>query len=118
MTMEKNVHDRFDRLELWLEETKTPNQYCIKSFHRLLRFDRLVEFSSPDPERFPVPSPKLLALHAACCKVAHMSGAAEYLDKYDRDLDDLHVLASDGTSFAVLDYAIWEKLSKLVDVGA
>ena len=32
----------------------------------------------------PLPSPRYLEIHAACCQVAHMSGAADYY----RDLDD------------------------------
>jgi hypothetical protein len=26
-------------------------------------------------------------LHAACCKVAHLSGAGEYIDELDQDLE-------------------------------
>lgn len=47
-----------------------------------------------------------------------MSGAAEYLDKYDDDKDHLDVLDPDGSSSGVLHHAIWEKLGKSVDVGA
>ena len=36
----------------------------------------------------PPPSPQLLALHAVCAQVAHMSGAAEYLGDIFGDLDD------------------------------
>ena len=54
----------------------------------------------------PLPNPKYLAIHAACCRVAHMSGAAEYLDKLICDMEELHVLAEDGTSADILAYAL------------
>ena len=41
-----------------------------------------------------------------CCRVAHMSGAAEYLDKLICDMEELHVLAEDGTSADMLAYAL------------
>lgn len=37
-----------------------------------------VDFETPDPVRLPLPSSTYLRIHAACCKVAHMSGAADY----------------------------------------
>jgi hypothetical protein len=48
----------------------------------------------------------LLALHATCCKVAHLSGAAEYIDMTYRDADEMGVLAPDGTSGDVLGFAL------------
>ena len=54
----------------------------------------------------PLPSPKYLRIHAHCCRIAHMSGAAEYLDIIYRDMEELKVLAADGTSADVLDIAI------------
>jgi len=43
-----------------------------------------------------LPSPKYLRLHAACAKVAHLSGASEAIDMIYRDLDETKVLAKDG----------------------
>jgi hypothetical protein len=135
MTMEKDIHDRFDRLQVWFEATVSlsfvvhrslntsavqniENQYRPKSCIATVVLPEVVTFTSSDPERLPLPSPKLLALHATCSKVARMSGAAEYLDKFDRDMDDLDVLAPDGTSSAVLNHAIWEKMGTSINVGA
>ena len=39
---------------------------------------------------------------AAVCQVAHMSGAADYLDQEDRDVDSIGVLAPDGSSANLL----------------
>ena len=37
-------------------------------------------FTSSDPVKLPLPSPSYLKLHAACCKVAILSGADVYVD--------------------------------------
>lgn len=53
-----------------------------------------------------LPNPQYLRIHAACCKVAHLSGAAEYLDEAYRDMEMLQVLTNDGSSAQVLDVAL------------
>jgi hypothetical protein len=35
----------------------------------------------------PLPSPHYLRLHAACCRLAHLSGAADHMDKTERNDD-------------------------------
>jgi len=67
---------------------------------------QFVTFSTEDAEHLPVPSPGLLALHATCCKVAHFSGAAEYIERTYRGAEEMGVLASDGTSGDMLNYAL------------
>ena len=74
--------------------------------------------TSPNSATFPVPSPELLALHAACAKVAYLSGASAYIDKLDRDMDDLGVLARDGGSSDVLTHAILRSMAHSVRGGA
>ncbi len=66
---------------------------------------RVVTFTTPDPEALPLPSPAYLAIHAACCRITRMSGAADYVDKALREKEELHVriasmgiLAEDGSS--------------------
>lgn len=54
-----------------------------------------------------MPSKAYLDLHATCCKVAAMSGAAELLDKLDREAEVTPVLASDGSSSELLTNALW-----------
>ena len=75
-------------------------------------------FTSPDPLIFPFPSQQLLALHAACAKVANASGAGEHIEKCDRDADDLDVLETDGSSFDVLTHALVKSLSRPVSTAA
>lgn len=58
--------------------------------------NRLVTFTSVDG--LELPDPRYLRLHATICRVAHMSGAPEYLDLYDYEQEERGVLARDGTS--------------------
>ncbi|KAK0435688.1 uncharacterized protein EV420DRAFT_1592662 [Desarmillaria tabescens] len=120
MTMEGNVHDWFDRLEIWFEKTKTPNCYKLQNLYPKYRrrLPAEVTFTTPDQENLPVPSETLLSLHAACAKVAHLSGAAEYIDKLDRDVEDLSVLAYNGSSGEVLRNALLNHMNQVVGVGA
>lgn len=56
-----------------------------------------------DAKRIPIiPDRRLLALHAACARVAHMSGAAEFLDQLFWDAEESRVLLSDGSSVTML----------------
>ncbi len=60
-----------------------------------------------ESSRLALPNPRYLRLHAACCRVAHLSGAAEYLNEIYRELDEIQVLAADGSSAEVLSVALW-----------
>jgi hypothetical protein len=53
-----------------------------------------------------LPNPDYLGIHAACCRVAHLSGAAEHMDKILEDLEDTRVLSNDGSSAHVLSFAL------------
>jgi hypothetical protein len=52
----------------------------------------------------PAPDPRYLKLHAACAKVAHLSGAGEYIETIFRDMESMRVLAKDGSSAQALSY--------------
>ncbi|KAG9309699.1 hypothetical protein JVU11DRAFT_10375 [Chiua virens] len=119
MTMQKDVHDWFDRLEMWFESTEVVNRYRIRTLWPEFKTPRAeVMFTSPNSVIYPVPSPQLLALHAACAKVAHLSGAGEYIDKFDCDTDNLSVLATDGSSWAILTHALWKSTTSPVGIEA
>lgn len=62
-------------------------------------------FTTTDPS-LPLPALRYLKVHATCAKVANLSGAAEYIDKVMRDLEDIQVLAADGSSADVLNHAL------------
>jgi hypothetical protein len=54
----------------------------------------------------PLPNPRYLALHAACARVAHLSGAGKYIDAFYRDVETTLVLAKDGSSAKLLAEAL------------
>ncbi|KAJ6612653.1 hypothetical protein B0H10DRAFT_2051359 [Mycena sp. CBHHK59/15] len=63
-----------------------PNTYkvCTLSFIRSRMLPEFVTFTTTTP--FQLPRADLLAVHAAACRVAHLSGAAEHLEKqYEED---------------------------------
>ena len=66
-----------------------------------------INHAYPDAD-LPLPSKKYLSIHATCCKVAAMSGAAEYLDEVIRDQETIGVLSTDGSSADVISNAIFQ----------
>jgi len=68
-------------------------------------YSEIVTFSqAPGFEHVPLPSPLYLKIHAAFAKVAHLSGAADFIDRVYEDLEEMDVLASDGSSSTTLEY--------------
>jgi hypothetical protein len=53
-----------------------------------------------------LPSRDLIALRAACARVANMSGAAEQIDKIYRDEEDTTVMACDGSTGDLLSFLL------------
>lgn len=124
--MSLDMHDAFDQLRIYLEEIvscasflclisisingsygKGTNTYQVKGFKQTQMVPgHDIKFSTDDPEFYPVPDRELIALHAMCAKVAHMSGAGAYVEDLDRDVEDLGVLASNGGSADVLSHAL------------
>ncbi|KXN81616.1 hypothetical protein AN958_04110 [Leucoagaricus sp. SymC.cos] len=110
MTLVPGFHMYFDQLLVWFVATNEKNKYKLEATEAfLLRgYPEYVTFTTPDQARLPVPSPTYLAIHAACAKVAHLSGAAKCIDKFYRDMDDSKTLDTDGASAAMLEHAIFE----------
>jgi hypothetical protein len=71
----------------------------------MMEIPATVAFTSRD-KKLPLPDPRYLRIHAACAKVAHLSGAAEYIDVIFRDMEDTRVLATNGSSAELLSYAL------------
>jgi len=65
-----------------------------------------ITLTTPDPDLLPLPHPEMLALHATCAKVAHLSGAGEYMNKIVDDMETLDVLVDDGSSKDLLYHAL------------
>jgi hypothetical protein len=64
------------------------NCYCVKTCDEyMMKVPEKMTLTSSEPTIFPMPSSELLALHAVCAKVAHLSGAREQIDEFDCDLE-------------------------------
>ncbi|KIP05750.1 hypothetical protein PHLGIDRAFT_128669 [Phlebiopsis gigantea 11061_1 CR5-6] len=103
LTLEKNMHEHFDTLNLWFEPVGNEDSYqyqtCLANPLFGLSVDKneyghgcIVKLGPND--NLPAPSREYLALHAACCRVAHASGAAGYLDESDRRFEEVHMITS------------------------
>ncbi|KAG9038913.1 hypothetical protein FRB95_013591 [Tulasnella sp. JGI-2019a] len=108
LTLDTQLHQSFDSLKLWFEpQGGVPNQYRACTLWPDFRIPNppIVTFTSSN-NCLPVPSERFLRLHTACAKVANLSGASEYVDRTSRDLEEMEVLASDGTSADTLGFAL------------
>ncbi|KAI6117895.1 hypothetical protein EV401DRAFT_2072190 [Pisolithus croceorrhizus] len=108
MTMDPTVHYLFETLKIWFMATAVPHKYETEAANPLYLIHRpkCVTFSTPDPDKYPLPNPTYLAIHAACAKVAHLSGAVKYIRNVLERMEDTHVLAEDGGSSELLYTAI------------
>ncbi|KAF4609700.1 hypothetical protein D9613_012064 [Agrocybe pediades] len=107
MTLDPALHTFFNMLELWFVATGESNQYTIRSIYGTeLKYEGKEVTLESKVDGLPLPSPAYLAIHAACAQVAHLSGAAEHIDKYDRDMEDVMVLSPTGESAGLLDHAL------------
>ncbi|EJD53494.1 hypothetical protein AURDEDRAFT_52666, partial [Auricularia subglabra TFB-10046 SS5] len=101
MTLAGGVHSAFDALLLWFKPPSMPHAYQTHGRYPWIPgAARTISFAHTDA--LPAPNAKFLALHALTCEVAHMSGAAEYVDDIQDDADERHVLAHDGSSAQLL----------------
>ncbi|KAI9457548.1 hypothetical protein HD554DRAFT_2030008, partial [Boletus coccyginus] len=81
LSLEFNTHYKFDHRDLWVEST---HQVCyfkalpiMLTRHHVDGAPVVVGFTSQFEEVLP-PDPILLALHATCARVTHMSGVADF----------------------------------------
>ncbi|KAJ7710972.1 hypothetical protein B0H17DRAFT_914470 [Mycena rosella] len=126
LSLNSLFHTHFDALKLFLEPTEDGEvEFCHDDEYDVyIAYPRIardgpsrVKFVSlprqkgvdPDGTKYPLPDPRLLALHAVCARVAHMSGAAEVLDEFDRDVEEMGVLAADGSSINTLNLMLGQQ---------
>jgi len=96
-------------LPLMLSPAGAPNTYTVCSTENLAFLNALppthqVHFTTDTGQE--LPDPRYLKLHAAVCRVAHMSGAASYLDLCDREYEEqgrYGIMAHDGSSARLLE---------------
>ena len=126
------AHEYFNSLDLWLTPwmvfpflvlsfcvlclqltllqeygSVVPNKYAINITNTyvlaaFLPYTTFKVHTLPDGTAIEPPSPQLLALHAACAKIAHMSGAMEILEEMFRDTDGIPVMTATDNSPALL----------------
>ncbi|KAF9063258.1 hypothetical protein BDP27DRAFT_1335410 [Rhodocollybia butyracea] len=93
------LHHAFDHLNLWFDETDEENVYEVHAVQDILslfaRVNRRPHFMVNEELKNCL-TPVLLALHAVCARVAHMSGAAEYFDELERDKEDTLVVTEES----------------------
>ncbi|KAG6371357.1 hypothetical protein JVT61DRAFT_9560 [Boletus reticuloceps] len=109
ISMNHYCHTLFDNLCLWLKPVEgVSHTYDVHVARMELKVNQKI------PERvtfstktdYPLPHHQLLALHALCCEVAWMSGAAEYLEVIGRRMEDIKVLSNDGSMADLLSRAL------------
>ncbi|KAJ6600881.1 hypothetical protein B0H10DRAFT_2082558 [Mycena sp. CBHHK59/15] len=61
-----------------------------------------------------LPSPALIAIRAACARVAHMSGAAEQFNQIFRDREETQCMADDGSTAGFLTSLLLQTVTPLV----
>jgi len=107
--------DLVNTLEMWFEATDILHTYKLaySRWKPRKNLPEFVAFSSSDPA-LALPSPGLLALHATCAKVAHLSGAAEHVNRVL--VEDTRFLARDGGSGDVLDMILASRIGELTRV--
>ncbi|KAG8925239.1 hypothetical protein FRC00_004177 [Tulasnella sp. 408] len=111
LTMCESAHKLFDQLQLWFEATDVPNTYniCTNNKGNFALVDspvpRQVTFESTNTS-ISLPNSHYLRIHAACAKVARLSGAAEYLETILNEWEERPVLASDGGSADMLSFLL------------
>ncbi|KAG8833547.1 hypothetical protein FRC17_010518 [Serendipita sp. 399] len=107
--LSQSAHSYFDNLEMWLDEVpEFKNRYKVYLIpdYRLNTLKPEVQFTTSDADQLPVPNPAYLRLHAACAKIAYMSGIADIIHDLETKMEEMDVLAADGSSVDVLQYKL------------
>jgi len=89
----------FSNFKLWFEKTNAPDTYTVKAGDVFTEYaGKVVTFVNAHSEGINLPDPQILELHAAFSRVLYLTGAGKYFEAYWRDMDELRVLASDGST--------------------
>ncbi|CUA75451.1 hypothetical protein RSOLAG22IIIB_11743 [Rhizoctonia solani] len=105
LTVQSSLRQSLNRLRVWLDPVKgLENTYTIGKRHPGIRPDLppTITFTASAPT-LPLPDRRYLALHAACAKVAHLSGASEAISLLGNKQEHDGVLSEDGSSAEILE---------------
>ncbi|KAJ5329736.1 hypothetical protein N7452_010126 [Penicillium brevicompactum] len=100
MTMSKNLHIHFGRFDFSFEATSQLHKYYIHNWcPRIdMNLPRTVTFKWYG-QRYKLPSPELLEVHATIARIFHTSGVAENIEKALWDLEEEQCgLSKDGST--------------------
>ncbi|KAJ7643984.1 hypothetical protein FB45DRAFT_285135 [Roridomyces roridus] len=129
MIMTRDAHKLYDKLKFWFEEVEGQlNTYTFGLAPGTSGVLKALKLKFPDKVTFSVdpnlvtrwadgkplpalPSRELLALRAACSRVAHLSGVAEQYDQLLHDIEHTAVMAHDGASVDLLETRILQRLN-------
>ncbi|KAK0464076.1 hypothetical protein IW261DRAFT_1640632 [Armillaria novae-zelandiae] len=98
------VHSNQEVLAVFVELTYIIDPSLLETVkHRMVLFPGMlnnipenpVTFASSNEQNLPLPSSMLFAIHRACARVAHLSGAEQHVDDL-LDLDDTDPVTHDG----------------------
>ncbi|KAF9784708.1 hypothetical protein BJ322DRAFT_1211601 [Thelephora terrestris] len=100
LLLRADIDPMFSNFKLWFEKTDEPDTYVLAKPEKLKTqyAGKVVTFVNEHSERIDLPDPQLLELHAAFSRVFHVSGAGECIEAYWRDMDEIRVLASNGST--------------------
>ncbi|TBU33647.1 hypothetical protein BD311DRAFT_711563 [Dichomitus squalens] len=113
ITLSATLHRYFTELQVALEPVPdAANTYKVLTWGKVaprLGLPKTVKlFTSTDA---PLPNPTYLALHAAICRLVWASARAEELTDVLTDLEDITLLAEDGSSANLINIAIYRSLT-------
>ncbi|KAF8188995.1 hypothetical protein BJ912DRAFT_1042377 [Pholiota molesta] len=116
------VHDfrlGFDAFAFWFAETPVLNTYTLESAraYDLRDYPATVTLRTPDPVLLPLPSPRYLAIHAACARVAQYSGAAELIGRVYQEMDEGRSRGSGGLDPGGGSGGVLERALRALQVG-
>ncbi|KAL5638590.1 hypothetical protein ACGC1H_005305 [Rhizoctonia solani] len=108
MTIQLGLRQNLDLLHIWLDPVEgVEDTYAIGKRYPGLRPDlpKTVTFTA-SPSALPLPDRRYLALHAACARVSHLSGATEAIGSISNEVEHRGVLSEDGSSAELLDHLL------------
>ncbi|KIY64682.1 hypothetical protein CYLTODRAFT_492903 [Cylindrobasidium torrendii FP15055 ss-10] len=120
LTLTATLHRVFEKLQFCLDATGNPNEYNVMAAPGVMSEFETVGLASPAKVTLSnacglePPSPTYLAIHAACYRIAHLSGAADWYARIDAGGDaGCNATIADESMFAIV---LMDRLERLPEV--
>ncbi|KAI9838813.1 MAG: hypothetical protein M1837_002306 [Sclerophora amabilis] len=105
ITLTANMHEMFGKLNLFFQPTaawtRENQEYDVRPIREEFLFDAVTRVLL-EGNREEMPSRRYLELHAACAHICYLSGAGEYTDKLNDDLEWGEAREDGGTDIGAL----------------